>query len=149
MEWLSELGRRLGMLFGGTRFDRDLRDEMRLHLELRQQEHMGRGLPADEAHAAAQEADGSSFLHLYRRALTARGRSPALRHGTFAWLDSPAGVLAWERAAPGDRRVVVVNMTGKTVTFPGKFTLVLSSAPAESGWSGTVGPWAAVWLAPA
>jgi hypothetical protein len=43
MGWLSELGRRLGMLFRGERFVRDLREEMRLHFELRQQEHMGLG----------------------------------------------------------------------------------------------------------
>jgi len=43
----------------------------------------------------------------------------------------------------------VVNMTGKAVKFPGDFTLLVSSLPADTTWSGTVGPWAAVWLTPA
>jgi putative ABC transport system permease protein len=62
MEWLRELCRRLGILIRRERFDRDLQDEMRLHIELRQQEHMGRGLAAEDAHAAAQRRFGNSTL---------------------------------------------------------------------------------------
>ncbi len=62
MEWLRELGRRLGILIRGERFDRDLQEEMRLHIELRQQEHMGRGLAAEDAHAAAQRKFGNATL---------------------------------------------------------------------------------------
>jgi alpha-glucosidase len=100
------------------------------------------------ANAAAQERDPSSFLHLYRRALGARRLSPALHHGIFVWLDSPPEVLAWERRADGDRRVVVVNMTDESVAFPGSFTLLVSSASEDTEWLGTVRPWTAVWLAP-
>ncbi len=99
-------------------------------------------------HAAAQEGDADSFLHLYRRAMTARRSSPALHHGSFTWLDAPAGVLAWERRADDERRVVVVNMTSDPVTFAGAFTLLVSSTPALA-WTGAVGPWSAAWLTPA
>lgn len=62
MEWLSELGRRLAMLFRGARFDRDLQDEMRLHMELRQQEQMAQGLSPESARAAARRRFGNAAL---------------------------------------------------------------------------------------
>jgi putative ABC transport system permease protein len=62
MEWLRGLGRRLGILLRGERFDRDLQEEMRLHIELRQQEHMERGLAAEDAHAATQRKFGNALL---------------------------------------------------------------------------------------
>ena len=60
MGWLSELRRRLKMLFRGERFDRDLQDEMRLHLELRQQEQVDRGLSPEDARAAAHRKFGNA-----------------------------------------------------------------------------------------
>jgi predicted permease len=62
MELLSELGRRLVMLLRGERFDRDLQEEMRLHLELREQEHMSRGLSTENARASAQRNFGNAAL---------------------------------------------------------------------------------------
>src|SRR5580658_3961589 len=62
MAWLSELGRRLAMLFRGERFDRDLQDEMRLHLELRQQQHLAGGLSPKAARAAAERQFGNVTL---------------------------------------------------------------------------------------
>jgi putative ABC transport system permease protein len=62
MEWSSELGRRLSMLLRGERFDRDLQDEMRLHMELRQQEHMAQGLSPENARAAARRQFGNAAL---------------------------------------------------------------------------------------
>ena len=50
MNRLSELGRRLRMVFQREQFDRDLQDEMRLHLELRQKEF------GDTAQAACELA---------------------------------------------------------------------------------------------
>lgn len=58
---------------------------------------------------ATQQGDEGSMLWLYQRLLAARRGSSALRHGTFAWLPSPPDVLAYERAAGPDRRVVLVN----------------------------------------
>jgi predicted permease len=60
MRWLSELGRRLRMLFEREQFDRDLRDEMRLHLELRQQEHMDRSLSPEDALSTARRRFGNA-----------------------------------------------------------------------------------------
>ena len=62
MRWLSEMGRRLRMLYRREQFDRDLQDEMRLHLELRQQEHVDRSLPAEDALGAARRKFGNATL---------------------------------------------------------------------------------------
>ncbi len=57
--WLSQLGRRLLMLLRSKQFDRDLEEEMRLHLELRQQEQTEAGLAPDEARYAARRRFGN------------------------------------------------------------------------------------------
>ena len=59
MNWLRELARRLRMLIHRRQFDADLEEEMRLHLELRQQEHLESGTGADDARAAAQRRFGN------------------------------------------------------------------------------------------
>jgi predicted permease len=62
MTWLSELGRRLEMLFGGRRFDNDLEEEMRLHLELRAEEYEANGFSPREAGAAAKRRFGNATV---------------------------------------------------------------------------------------
>jgi len=62
MDWLSELGRRLWMLIRRRQFDADLEEEMRLHLELREQEKIRAGLPPREAHQAALRRFGNATL---------------------------------------------------------------------------------------
>ena len=59
---LAELARRLLMLFRRIQFDRDLEEEMRLHRELREQEHIERGLSSKEAHYAALRRFGNAFV---------------------------------------------------------------------------------------
>ncbi len=59
MNWLRELGRRLRTLMDRRQFDADLEEEMRLHLELRQQEQLQRGMSADDARAAAGRRFGN------------------------------------------------------------------------------------------
>ena len=49
MNWLRELARRLRMLVHRRQFEVDLEEEMRLHLELRQQEQLQSGMTADDA----------------------------------------------------------------------------------------------------
>jgi hypothetical protein len=60
MNWLGELARRLKMLVRRRRFDADLEEEMRLHLELRQQEQIESGMTTDDARAAARRRFGNT-----------------------------------------------------------------------------------------
>ena len=59
MDWLREFARRLRMLFHRRQFEGDLEDEMRLHLELRQQEHLQNGMTPEDARAAARRRFGN------------------------------------------------------------------------------------------
>ncbi|HUJ31756.1 MAG TPA: ABC transporter permease [Candidatus Acidoferrum sp.] len=59
MNWLREVARRLRMLVHRRQFDADLEEEMQLHLELRQQEHLESGMTADSARAAARRRFGN------------------------------------------------------------------------------------------
>ena len=62
MQWLNEFGRRLAMLFRRERFDRDLQDEMHLHLELRREQQMAQGLSPKDAYAAAARRFGNATV---------------------------------------------------------------------------------------
>jgi alpha-glucosidase len=73
---------------------------------------------AEHRNVAAQREDPGSILLLYRRLLTARRESPALRLGDFRWLETPEGVLAWERRLGSDRRVVALNFGGFSARVP-------------------------------
>jgi alpha-glucosidase len=61
----------------------------------------------------AERADPGSILHLYRRLLAVRRASAALQLGTLRLLDAPPGVVAYERTAEEDRRLVLVNCTAE------------------------------------
>jgi predicted permease len=58
MNWLREVARRLKMLMHRQQFDADLEEEIRLHLELRQQD-LESGMNADDARAAARRRFGN------------------------------------------------------------------------------------------
>ena len=60
MERLRELARRLNMMLHRRQFDADLEEEMRLHLELRQQEQLQSGMTAYDAQAAARRRFGNA-----------------------------------------------------------------------------------------
>lgn len=62
MEWLSQFGRRLLMLFRRKQFDRDLDEEMRLHCDLRKQEQISAGLSPEEAHFTASRRFGNATV---------------------------------------------------------------------------------------
>jgi len=62
MNWLRELARRLGMLLDRRQFDADLEEEMRLHLEMRQQQQIEAGMTADDARQAALRRFGNPTL---------------------------------------------------------------------------------------
>jgi hypothetical protein len=60
MDWLRELTRRLSMLMHRRQFDADLEEEVRLHLELRQEEQFESGMTANEARATARRRFGNA-----------------------------------------------------------------------------------------
>lgn len=103
--------------------------------------------------AESQRADETSILHLYRRLIAARRSSPALVAGAQRLLDSPDGVLAWERTEGDDVRVVAVNFgpDDAILDLDGTWTVAVASAGAdeEAAFSGTVPAESAVLLRPA
>ncbi len=107
---------------------------------------------AGERSVESQRGDPASVLHLYRRLLQARRNSPALRLGSFAWLDGPAGVLAFERRAGEDRRVVLVNFTSAPadagLAEPLQVVVASDGAGEGSTYSGLLGPDQALVLRP-
>ena len=96
--------------------------------------------------------DPESILHLYRRLLAARRSSPALHAGAWRLLPAPADVLAYERGAAADTRVVVANFGDEAadVAVPdGAWAVDVSTGPvADDGtrWTGRLGPVQAVVL---
>ena len=59
MDSVSELWRRLRYLLSRSRFDEDLQEEMRLHLELRTAEQSAAGMPPEDAASAAKKRFGN------------------------------------------------------------------------------------------
>src|SRR5579863_4155916 len=59
MSFAGELRRRLSMLLHRGRFQRDLDEEMRLHLELRRQQQIASGLTPEAAGRSAQQRFGN------------------------------------------------------------------------------------------
>ena len=104
----------------------------------------GHGWPAEpwlpwppaptERSVEAQRADPASFLHLARASLALRRGSAAVRGGTLELLDdAPAGVLAYERAAGGDRRRVWVNFGPGAPELPHGWLAELRTDGAQDG----------------
>jgi alpha-glucosidase len=79
-----------------------------------------------------QRSDPTSFLGLAREVLATRRDSEALRRGTLQLADdAPDGVLAWERAASSDRRLVWVNFGPGEVELPGGWAVELRTDAAS------------------
>jgi len=98
-------------------------------------------------------ADPASILNLYRRLTLARRASLALSQGSVDLLGSAEGVLAYERRAGADRRVVVVNFTSSPakVDLRGTWVVALDSAGTLEGevFDARLGPDRALVLRPA
>ncbi len=62
-----------------------------------------------------QRDDNGSILHLYRRLIALRHRSPALTLGAFDLLETPEGVLGYRRTLDDDAYTVLINFTGEGV----------------------------------
>jgi len=69
---------------------------------------------------AAQRADLSSVLHLYRRLLALRHGRRALSVGTFTLLDLPVGLVGYVREHDDELAVVLVNFTDDRIELPGR-----------------------------
>jgi alpha-glucosidase len=79
---------------------------------------------------AAQRRESGSMLELYRTAIHLRRASTDLRHGSFEWLEAPAGMLAFKR---GDRVGCVVNLSREPAALPRHRGIILSSGDLEDG----------------
>jgi alpha-glucosidase len=87
--------------------------------------------PADWAHltVAAQSAESSSTLALYREGLRLRRTAP-WGEGDLRWLESSDSALAFER---GDRFVCLVNFGPEAVQLPSGAVVLLASDNLEGG----------------
>lgn len=77
---------------------------------------------------AVQQADADSVLNLYRAALALR-REHWVDAGDISWLDSGAGVLAFER----NGTQCWVNTGSADIALPAQATVILVSGPAPDG----------------
>jgi alpha-glucosidase len=97
-------------------------------------------LAADSAisNTESAHADPASLLNLYRRLIGLRRARPALTRGTYRPLADTQSLLAFERAADGERLVVVLNFTADasdSLMLPEACAgaLLLSTTPERSG----------------
>jgi alpha-glucosidase len=69
---------------------------------------------------ARQRGAPGSLLTLYRRLISFRAASAALRRGSYRSLDSPGDTFVYERVAPGERLLVALNFASRVtpVTLP-------------------------------
>jgi alpha-glucosidase len=88
---------------------------------------------AETRNVESETGDPASMLHLYRRLMAARRRSPALRRGDLTLRPAGRHVLAFERHAAGDRRLVLVNFGDRPaeVRLDGDWTVELATCDDE------------------
>jgi putative ABC transport system permease protein len=129
MGWFGELWRRFLFLFQKDRMAQDLADEMRLHLELRAEDHSAAGLEAVDAQARARRAFGNLTQ------ISEQGRA------VWGWslLESLANDLLYGlralRADPGFALVAVGSLAlgigANTAIFSILNAVMLRSLPVE------------------
>jgi alpha-glucosidase len=83
-----------------------------------------------EFSAERQGRAPGSMLLLYRRALHLRRMEPGLGDGPLRWLDTPKGVLAFERR---NGFACVLNLSGAPVEVQPHARILLASGPLEDG----------------
>jgi alpha-glucosidase len=74
----------------------------------------------------AESGKADSMLELYRAALGIRRAEPALGDGPMTWLESPDGVLAFDR---GTSVRCVTNLSAQPVPLPAHAVVILTSGP--------------------
>jgi len=127
MKWLAEMARRIKMLLHRRQFDADLEEEMRLHLEMRHQEHLDSGMNAEDARAAARRRFGNPTV-LKEKSHMAWG---------WEWLenlvqDANYGVRAMRRS-PGITLIALLSLAlgigANTAIFSLMDAVMLKSLP--------------------
>ncbi len=89
----------------------------------------------------SQRANHRSLLNFYRQLIALRRESPALMRGTYRSPLRPIDVWAYERAAEGQRMLVVLNFFSRPAEFQliGSWRVRLSSeARPDSAVAGTL-----------
>lgn len=81
---------------------------------------------------AAQTDDPRSMLALYHRLIRLRRAEPALSSGSLKLLDTPPGVIGYERAHGGGQLTVLLNLTSQDVTTGWRGTPLLSTLDGEA-----------------
>ncbi len=108
---------------------------------------------AEETDAAAQARDVDSVLALYRRLLSLRRSSRALRTGTIDEARVAGDVLAYERRAGDERLCVAINFASedRALALAGDWQVRIASDGRGEGraFAGRVAPDTALILAPA
>ncbi len=125
----SEILRRLHMLLHRGRFQADLEEEMRLHIELRQQQQIAAGLSPDAARSTAQRKFGNA-THLKETSHMAWG---------WDWLESFAQDIAYGTRAllrhPGITIVALASLAlgigANTAIFSLLDAVMLRSLPVK------------------
>src|ERR1700722_14781911 len=130
MDWLKELGRRIGMLLHRRQFRSDLEEEMQLHLDLRQQQQAASGLSVEEALFAARRRFGNTTVLKERSHMT----------WGWSWLESLLqdvlyGVRAMLRS-PGLTIVALLSLAlgigANTAIFTFMDAVMLRSLPVKN-----------------
>jgi len=129
MEWLKELGRRIGMLLHLRQFRADLEEEMQLHLDLRRQQQAEQGMSLDDARFAAHRSFGNATVLKEQSQMT----------WGWSWLESLAqdivyGVRAMLRT-PGLTIVALLSLAlgvgANTAIFTFMDAVMLRSLPVK------------------
>jgi putative ABC transport system permease protein len=128
--WLAELRRRLAMITGRDRFDRDLEEEMRLHADLKAEEFEAAGITPDDSRRLARAVVGNNLV-LREESHEAWG---------WAWLETLVQDLRYGarvlRKAPGFAVSAILTLalgTGATTTvFSAIYGVLLRPLPYTS-----------------